>query len=285
MESHQFQVYCSVYLHLASSYCSEDNDHRASETHTPPDLGFDDSRSAIVPEQAEPWESDDFDERAADFWAIYAKDARSNDEITTERLKEDMDGILIFVCFQSSMHACSNSLMCCPYQAGLYSAILAAFITESQKSLTPDPSDEIAYYARQTVVLLAQISAQLAASGSPAPSTVIFPPAFPEFHAAKSDVRVNIYWFMSLVLSLSAALGATLVQYWAREYLQSAQGYDHPLKRAYDSSYMRASIDGAWTSWYTSSQRSSTYPFSCFSSEWRIPCSKSMSPRRQPRQY
>lgn len=143
-----------------------------------------------------------------------------------------MEGIIIFVRFQSFSHACKQFLMCCPHQAGLYSATLTAFITESQKSLTLDPSDEIAYYARQAVVLLAQISAQLAASGSPVPSTVLFPPAFPQFHAAKSDVRVNIYWFMSLVFSLSAALGATLVQQWAREYVQFFQRYNHPLKRA-----------------------------------------------------
>jgi hypothetical protein len=143
-----------------------------------------------------------------------------------------MEGIIIFVRFQSSTHTCKQIFICCPRQAGLYSAVLTSFITESQKSLTLDPADEIAYYARQAVVLLAQISAQLAASGSPVPSTVPFPPAFPEFHAAKSDVRVNIYWFMSLVFSLSAALGATLVQQWAREYVQFFQRYNHPLKRA-----------------------------------------------------
>jgi len=122
--------------------------------------------------------------------------------------------------------------MCCLHQAGLYSAVLTAFIVERQKTLSPNPSDEIAYYARQAVVLLAQISAQLAASGSPVPPAVLFPPAFPEFRAAGSDVRVNVYWFMSLVFSLSAALGATLVQQWAREYVQFFQRYSHPLKRA-----------------------------------------------------
>jgi Family of unknown function (DUF6535) len=88
------------------------------------------------------------------------------------------------------------------------------------------------YYARQSVTLLAQISAQLAASGSPVPSSFVLPPPFPDFRVAQSDVRVNIYWFMSLVFSLSAALGATLVQQWAREYVQFFQRYNHPLKCA-----------------------------------------------------
>ena len=109
---------------------------------------------------------------------------------------------------------------------------MTAFIVESRKKLTLDPSDEIVYYARQSVTLLAQISAQLAASGSPVPSTFVLPPAFPDFRVAQSDVRVNIYWFMSLVFSLSAALMATLVQQWVREYVHIFQRYNHPIKCA-----------------------------------------------------
>ena len=136
--------------------------------------------------------------------------------------------------------------MQCSHQAGLYSAALTAFIVESKKKLTLDPRDEIAYYSRQSVTLLAQVSAQLAASGSPVPSTVQLPPTFPDFRAAQSDVRVNIYWFMSLVFSLSAALAATLVQQWAREYLQFLQRYNHPLRRARIRQFL---YDGA-TRWH-----------------------------------
>src|SRR5258708_18654578 len=139
---------------------------------------------------------------------------------------------LLFLCVLSLLMPVNQFLMCCPQKAGLYSAALTAFIVESQKKLSSDPSNEIAYYAQQAVVLLTQISAQLAESGSPVPSTVLFPPAFPQFHAASSDVRVNIYWFMSLVFSLSAALGATLVQQWAREYVQFFHRYSPPLKLA-----------------------------------------------------
>ena len=138
----------------------------------------------------------------------------------------------LFLCVFGLLRTPVNNSLCAAHQAGLFSATLTAFITESQKTLKPNPLDEIAYYARQAVVLLAQISAQLAASGSPTPSTALFPPAFPDFHAAKSDVRVNTFWFMSLVFSLSAALGATLVQQWAREYVQLLQRYDHSLKGA-----------------------------------------------------
>ncbi|KAH8992118.1 hypothetical protein EDB92DRAFT_632994 [Lactarius akahatsu] len=38
-----------------------------------------------------------------------------------------------------------------------------------------------------------------------------------------SDIRVNVYWFMSLVFSLSAALFATLVEQWVRDYMHVFQ--------------------------------------------------------------
>jgi Family of unknown function (DUF6535) len=117
-------------------------------------------------------------------------------------------------------------------QAGLYSASLTAFLQQSFPNLTPNYVQQNAYYSQQTVALLAQISAQLEASGSPVPSTVVVPPVFPEFRAAASDIRVNVFWFMSLIFSLTAALAATIVQQWVRDYMHIFQRYNHPLKRA-----------------------------------------------------
>jgi Family of unknown function (DUF6535) len=132
------------------------------------------------------------------------------------------------------------------FQAGLYSASLTAFLVESYKNLAPDSNQVNAYYSRQSVVLLAQISAQLAASGSPVPSTVNIPPPYPDFRAKKSDVRINIFWFMSLIFSLTAVLGATLVQQWVRDYMHVFQRYNHPLKRARIRQFL---YEGAET-WY-----------------------------------
>jgi hypothetical protein len=44
------------------------------------------------------------------------------------------------------------------------------------------------------------------------------------------DRRVNIFWLISLVCSLSAALLATLVQQWARAYMRIFQQSRSPLK-------------------------------------------------------
>jgi hypothetical protein len=111
-----------------------------------------------------------------------------------------------------------------------------------------------AYYQQQSVAMLAQISQQLgsialqvsvpsvvpqASTPTPVPTTVqpvsilsTAPPTYPAFEPSFSAIRVNAFWLVSLVCSLSAALLAILIQQWVRSYMQVFQRYDHPLKRA-----------------------------------------------------
>ena len=102
-------------------------------------------------------------------------------------------------------------------QAGLYSAIVTAFITESYQWLSQN-SDDVA------VTLLAEISAKLSGNvptrrleepfnlnlaTSPAPFT---PPL--------SAIVINSLWFVSLVAALSSAFIGILVKQWLREYMR-----------------------------------------------------------------
>ena len=43
----------------------------------------------------------DFDDGANDLWSLYEKEAKTYDEALIKHLKDDMDGVLIFVCFFS----------------------------------------------------------------------------------------------------------------------------------------------------------------------------------------
>ena len=82
--------------------------------------------------------------------------------------------------------------------------------------------------------MLDRISQQLASMGSPVQTDFTPPSPYPTFHPSASDRRVNIFWFISLVCSLSAALLATLVQQWYRAYVMASQHspYRNPLKVA-----------------------------------------------------
>lgn len=103
-----------------------------------------------------------------------------------------------------------------PTQTGVFSATVAAFIIVSYQSLQPDSADS-------TVRLLTQISQQLTAlsDGTPLPTPLTLPDVA-SFKPTPSAVRVNALWFISLSLSTACALWATLMQQWARRYVQIA---------------------------------------------------------------
>ncbi|KAF8269078.1 hypothetical protein EI94DRAFT_1447824, partial [Lactarius quietus] len=129
-------------------------------------------------------------------WSIYLTEAEKQDTELTESWKSDTKGILVFT--------------------GLFSATVALFIIKSYKKLSPDPSE-------RTNALLAQISQQMVNMSNGTPLTSVVVENSQPFKPSASAVRVNVLWFLSLILSLNCALSATLMQQWARRYLELAQ--------------------------------------------------------------
>lgn len=87
--------------------------------------------------------------------------------------------------------------------------MVTAFAVESYQWLQDDPADASAELLRQAVILLSTLANQTSSSVPPQPG-----PALPE----SVVVRINVYWFLSLVLSLSAALIGIVCKQWLREY-------------------------------------------------------------------
>ena len=122
-------------------------------------------------------------------------------------------------------------------KTGLFSATVAAFIIESYKSLSPNSGDK-------TVTLLGQISQQLAGVPLQTLSQNLTAASNASFKPTNSAIRVNILWFLSLVLSLTSALSATLLQQWARRYLELTQHRGAPHKRARIRAYVFDGVKG-----------------------------------------
>jgi len=101
-------------------------------------------------------------------------------------------------------------------KTGLFSATVAGFIIESYQKLSPDSGDT-------TNALLTQISQQLVNISNGTPLTSVTVQGSQPFKPTTSAVRVNVLWFLSLILSLNCALSATLMQQWARRYQELAQ--------------------------------------------------------------
>lgn len=98
-------------------------------------------------------------------------------------------------------------------QAGLFSAVVTAFAAGSYQSLQPDDQGT----SVQILFRISQQLSSLAVTPGFVNSTVesaVLPPFTPEPLA----VQVNTFWFLSLALSLVAALFAIVVQQWLREY-------------------------------------------------------------------
>ncbi|KAF8258478.1 hypothetical protein EI94DRAFT_1786065 [Lactarius quietus] len=142
-------------------------------------------------------------------WSMYLTEAEKEDEQITKHWVEDTGGILVF--------------------NGLLSAIIATFLTISVPRLLPD-------YGLQTVVLLTQLVN--ASAGAPAVVQNSLP-----FHPPASIVRVNVMWFLSLILSLSCALLTTSIQQSAREYLDHSRHHNTPLKQARIRRYMFEGVE------------------------------------------
>ena len=123
----------------------------------------------------------------------------------------------------------------------MFSAALTAFIIDRCQNIQQNPAQQSAYYQQQSTVLLNQISHQLSSLGAQFPSNLSLPE--PPLSPSRSDIRVNIYWFISLVSSLSAALLATLVQRWARDHMHVFRRYGHPLKIARIRQFLHEGVE------------------------------------------
>ncbi|KAF9484109.1 hypothetical protein BDN70DRAFT_798383, partial [Pholiota conissans] len=125
-----------------------------------------------------------------DPWAIILKPEMEVDKIQCDAWKDEVQNLLIF--------------------AGLFSAVVTAFVIESYKFLQPDPNDTI-------VFLLSQI-ANSANSTSSSPIPVGGTVSTASFAQSPSSVRINVCWFLSLILSLTTVLVGTIALQWLREH-------------------------------------------------------------------
>ncbi|KAK1236512.1 hypothetical protein PQX77_000241 [Marasmius sp. AFHP31] len=115
-------------------------------------------------------------------WEAIEKEMRSLEEGWMGGWKDDIDTLLVF--------------------AGLFSAVVTAFVVESYQWLEEAPEDA-------TVALLRQIFQQMNGSAVSPPS--------PPFEPSPFAVRVNILWFLSLTIGLVVALVGLLCKQWVRE--------------------------------------------------------------------
>ncbi|KAF8525535.1 hypothetical protein BU17DRAFT_18169, partial [Hysterangium stoloniferum] len=115
-------------------------------------------------------------------WSLYLKETEKEDKELANSLQVGVDELLIF--------------------AGLFGAILTAFLIESRKDLQVDPVQEI----------LQVLQNHFAVTTSQ------------PFQVSKSSLVVNYLWFTSLGLTLFSALCAVLAREWLAKYIPVSPG-------------------------------------------------------------
>ncbi|EKM55605.1 uncharacterized protein PHACADRAFT_60471, partial [Phanerochaete carnosa HHB-10118-sp] len=121
--------------------------------------------------------------------------------------------------------------------AGLYSAVLSAFLVVSYTYLLPDSSTQMIFLLERIAV---QTQSYTITSGT-LNSTAQPPPSPPQFMAPLWAVRLNGLWFASLIISLATASFSMLVKQWLREYL--AVEYTAPQERLRAHQYRKPALE------------------------------------------
>ncbi|KAF8267419.1 hypothetical protein EI94DRAFT_1786428 [Lactarius quietus] len=156
------------------------------------------------------------------FFTMYTEMAGEDDKKMAERWQKDADGILVFT--------------------GLFSAAVAALIAISIQALQSNPQDTTAFYVALIYQLLAEGKGQTVTLPSlPKPASSFTPP--------KYAIWVNAFWFLSLAISLTCALLATLLQQWARRYIRRTQPRYSPHKRGRIRAFYAEGVDNLHLPW------------------------------------
>jgi hypothetical protein len=124
------------------------------------------------------------------------------------------------LCVTTVFSTPTNSLTHCS-QTGLFSAAVASLISVSIQDLQQNPQVTSNFYLANIYQATINPNASSSLPSSP-------PPFSPPNYA----VWVNTLWFLSLAISLTCALLATLLQQWARRYLKVTQSRYSLHKRA-----------------------------------------------------
>ena len=113
------------------------------------------------------------------------------------------------------------------------------------QDIRPNPQDTSNFYLAR---INQQLSKQLNEPQDPIPTSLSNNPA-QSFSAPTSAVWINGLWFLSLVISLTCALMATLLQQWARCYLEVAYPRYSPHKRARIRAFYSEGVENLHVPW------------------------------------
>ncbi|KAN0135373.1 hypothetical protein V8E53_006938 [Lactarius tabidus] len=157
-------------------------------------------------------------ERSAPLFSMYNKIVKEHDEKMIENWNGNADSILVFT--------------------GLLSAVVALLLGSVLQNLRPNPQNASSFYLAH----MYQLTPGSNVSNIPFDDPATFKPP-------TSAILVSTLWSLSLVVSLTCALLASLLQQWARRYRHITPKENDPQKRAQTRELMAQALNKVPLSW------------------------------------
>jgi hypothetical protein len=192
-------------------------------------------QSARQNRASQPEGQSDFIDGSGPIFSMYMEMAEEEDKKLAKSWKADADSILVFVRLYL-LAPCVTSTH--KSKTGLFSAAVASLISVSIQDLRQNPQDTSNFYLAN----LYQATVDPNRSSS-------LPASPPPFSPHRFAVWVNGLWFMSLVISITCAVLATLLQQWARRYLKLSQTRYSLHKRARIRTFFAEGVENSLLPW------------------------------------
>ncbi|VDB88295.1 unnamed protein product [Peniophora sp. CBMAI 1063] len=147
-------------------------------------------------------------QHAERMWAIYLEHAEKVGP-RARAWRADADGVLTF--------------------SALFSALVASFMIESYKAFTPDYNAASALMLSQLVIMFNETSSIAPSRIHPDQARVVYNSSLSAAlgQASPRDYVTNALWISSLLVSVTSALCAVMIQQWTRRFENMCDGHFH----------------------------------------------------------
>jgi Family of unknown function (DUF6535) len=182
-------------------------------------------------------EIQEFADSSGPIFSMYSHMVEGEDSKMAKRWQKDADGVLIFVGISALSFRGSSPIEI--LQTGLFSATVSVLLAVTVLDFKPNPQDTSAFYLKNIYQL------QVLANPTILPPFNSSTPADPPSSSPpKYVIWVNCLWFSSLIISLTCAMLATLLQQWARRYFRkSRSSKNSPQERARGRALLADGVD------------------------------------------
>ena len=184
----------------------------------------------------------DYGDSSWPLYSMYSRIAQQDDNKLAERCQRDTNGTMVFV--SPHVNVCLMTVRInWKIQTGLFAATVGALLTVSIQDIKPNFQHASMFYLENIYQVLGNSNASQISTPHPLGKP-------PGFSPPRYAIWVNSLWFLSMLISLTGAALASLVQHWADRYITvTQQPWQTPDQRARIRAFFASRPWGPYVTW------------------------------------